>query len=87
VSWTATATSKAGVTTTVTGRFRLTDFYVARAPRVHGRYVVTVGKTYTVVAYLIRASFTTTMDRKYEYWTLGVLSGGHLHIILITLRR
>jgi hypothetical protein len=122
VSWTATATSKAGVTTTVAGRFRLTDFYVARAPRVHGRYVVTVGKTYTVVAYLIgatkapryvdaapagvkphpvgaamtkigarlwaiRASITTTMDRKYEYWTLGVLSGGHLHIILITLRR
>jgi hypothetical protein len=122
VSWTATATSKAGVTTTVTGRFRLTDFYVARVPRVHGRYVVRVGKTYTVVAYLIgatkapryvdaapagvkphpvgaamtkigahlwaiRASITTTMDRKYEYWTLGVLSGGHLHIILITLRR
>jgi hypothetical protein len=122
VSWTATATSTAGVTTTITGRFRLTDFYVARAPRVHGRYVVTVGKTYTVVAYLIgatkapryvdaapagvephpvgaamtkigahlwaiRASITTRMDRKYEYWTLGVLSGGHLHIILITLRR
>jgi hypothetical protein len=121
-AWTATATSKAGVTTTVTGRFRLTDFYVASAPRVHGRYVVTVGKTYTVVAYLIgatkapryvdaapagvkphpvgaamtktgahlwaiRASITTTMDRKYEHWALGVLSGGHLHIILITLRR
>jgi hypothetical protein len=110
-SWTATATSKSGVTTTVTGRYRLTDFYVAKAPRLHGRYVVTVGKDYTVVAYVIgttkapryvdaapageqphpvgatmtrignhlwaiRASITTTMDRKNEYWTLGVLSGG-----------
>jgi hypothetical protein len=35
----------------------------------------------------IRASITTKMDREYEYWTLGVLSGGHLHLILITLRR
>jgi hypothetical protein len=49
-----------------------------------------VGATMTKIGahlWAIRASITTKMDREYEYWTLGVLSGGHLHLILITLRR
>ncbi len=122
VSWTATATSKAGVTATVRGKIYLIDFYIAGAPLRDGRYVVTVGHTYTVIAYLlgatkapnyvyaapagvkphpvgppmtkigsylwaIRASITTTMDRKYEKWTLGVLSGHVLHLIQILLKR
>jgi hypothetical protein len=122
ITWTARATSLAGVTATVTGRAGLTDFYVAGVPLRDGRYLLTVGKTYTVQAYLlgskttpryvyaapegvrphpvgpkmtkigpslwaIRISITTSMDRKYENWTLGVLAGTTLHLIQITLQR
>jgi Bacterial Ig-like domain (group 3)/Glycine rich protein len=55
ITWTATATSRAGVTTTIRGRAGLTDFYVAGATLRHGRYLVTVKHTYTVVAYLLGA--------------------------------
>jgi hypothetical protein len=122
ITWTATATSRAGVTATVLGRASLADFYIAGAPLRHGRYLVTLHHTYTVVAYLpgaskapryvyatpagvrphavgpamhkigphlwaIRADFATRMNRRYENWSLGVLSGRTLHIVLITLQR
>jgi Bacterial Ig-like domain (group 3)/Putative Ig domain len=56
ITWTATAASKAGLTTTVTGKASLTDFYVAGAKLVHGRYVVTAGKKFTLEAYLLGTS-------------------------------
>ncbi len=122
ITWTATATSKAGLTATVKGRATLVDFYVAGVPLRDGRYLVTVGHTYTVIAYLpgaktapkyvyaapdgvkphpagpvmkrvgpglyaIRTTITTRMDRKYENWTLGILSGPTLHIVLVTLQK
>ncbi len=122
ITWIATATSKAGITTTVKGKAALTDFYLAGVPLRHGRYLVALNHTYTVIAYLpgsteapryvyaapqgvkphpvgpkmtkigpglwaIRTTITTLMDRKYENWTLGILEGHTLHIILITLQR
>jgi hypothetical protein len=122
IIWSATATSKAGVTTRVKGRAGLTDFYVAGAATQAGRYLVTVGRDYTITAYVpgaktapryvyaapdgitphpagqtmsqvspglwtIRAAITTTMDRRYEYWTLGILVGHTLHTIRITLQK
>ena len=122
VSWTATATDKAGNTATVSGKIKLIDFYIKGAAVKDGRFVVTVGHTYTVVAYLltgtkapryvdaapagvrphpvgskmtsvgghlweIRASITTTMDRKYEDWNLGILTGKVMHIVQILLRK
>jgi hypothetical protein len=56
ISWTATATSKAGISTTVHGRASLTDFYVAGVRLRDGRYLVTVSHTYTVIAYVPGAS-------------------------------
>jgi Bacterial Ig-like domain (group 3) len=52
ITWTATATSKAGITTTVHGKASLVDLYVAGTQRRDGRYLVTVGRTDTVIAYL-----------------------------------
>jgi hypothetical protein len=56
ITWTATATSKAGVTATVTGKAALTDFYIKGAQLVKGRYVVTAGTAFTVEAYLLGVS-------------------------------
>jgi hypothetical protein len=53
LSWTASAADKAGNTATVTGKVRLIDYFVARAALVAGRFVVKVGKTYTVEAYIL----------------------------------
>jgi Bacterial Ig-like domain (group 3)/Putative Ig domain len=122
LNWTATATDKAGNTAKVTGKVHLIDYFVAGVTRTAGRYVVTVGKTYTVNAYIlsattvpkyvfaapdgqaphpvgpkmtkigshlwaIRIDITAAMDKRYKNWAVGVLSGGALHIILLTLKR
>jgi hypothetical protein len=55
ISWTATATSKAGVTASVAGQAGLTDFYVAAAKLADGRFVVTEGKPFTIEAYVLGA--------------------------------
>lgn len=85
VSWTATATDKAGDTATVSGKIKLIDFYLKGAPLSHGRFVVTVGHTYAVVAYLLTAK---TAPRYVDAAPAGVVPhpvgpkmtsiGGHL---------
>jgi hypothetical protein len=122
VTWIATATDRAGDTETTRGEAHLLDYFVAGAARVSFRYVVKVGQTYTVEAYIlsaqtapeyvfaapdgqephpvgpamtkigphlwaIRVAVTPAMDTRYGNWALGVLSGGTLHKILLTLRR
>jgi hypothetical protein len=52
ITWTATATSKAGVATTVTGKAALIDYFVAGVPERQGRFLLVIGHTYTVEAYL-----------------------------------
>ena len=52
ITWTAEATSKAGITTKVTGKATVLDYFVARVPLRHGRFLVTVNHTYTIEAYL-----------------------------------
>ncbi len=55
ISWTATATDKAGNVTTVRGSARLADYYVAGVPRRHGFFQVTIGHSYMVKAYVVGA--------------------------------
>ncbi|HET7014834.1 MAG TPA: hypothetical protein VFI65_13035 [Streptosporangiaceae bacterium] len=101
---------------------QLIDYFVAGAARSAGRFVVTVGKTYMVEAFVLSAStapkyvfaapagvrphpvgpamtrigshlwairvhITQAMAKRYEFWTLGVRSGGTLHTIPISLRQ
>ena len=56
LTWTATVTDKAGNTATTSGKEGLIDYFVASAPVFAGRYVVTVGKTYTVEAFILSAT-------------------------------
>jgi hypothetical protein len=56
LSWTVTATDKAGNIATATGKVNLLDYFVAGATRSGGRFLVTVGKTYTVEAYILSAT-------------------------------
>jgi hypothetical protein len=72
LTWTATATDKAGNSTTSTGKVHLIDYFVAGASRVAGRFVVTVGKTYTVEAFILPA----TTAPKYVF---AVPAGGKPH--------
>lgn len=58
ITWTATATSNASVTATVTGKAHLTDFYVVGVTLTNGRYPVTNGKSFTIRAYVIGATKT-----------------------------
>jgi hypothetical protein len=121
LTWNATATDKAGNTTTSTGRVHLIDYFVAGTTRTAGRFVVTVGKFYTVEAFTesatkapkyvlaapagvkphpvgpamtkigphlwaIRIHITKAMSKRFKHWTLGVMTGGTLHTIAITLK-
>ncbi len=119
ITWTATATSRAGNTTTVTGNAALTDFYIAGAKLVHGRFVVTAGNKFTLEAYFLGAvkapeytgaarapakpgktgpamkltatslwaiGVTIPAKAKAGSWSLGILEGGTLHIIPITVQ-
>ena len=52
ITWTATATSRAGIVTTVKGKATLRDFFVTRVPLRHGRFLLRVNRTYTIEAYL-----------------------------------
>jgi hypothetical protein len=63
ITWTATATSKAGVTATLTGKAALLDFYVAGAKLAKGRFLITEGKAFTLDAYVLGA----TKAPKYVY--------------------
>jgi len=56
LTWTASVTDKAGNTATTSGKEGLIDYFVASAPLSAGRYVVTVGKTYTVEAFILSAT-------------------------------
>jgi hypothetical protein len=56
LTWSATATDKAGNTTTSTGTVHLIDYFVAGATRTAGQFVVAVGKTYTVEAFIESAT-------------------------------
>jgi Bacterial Ig-like domain (group 3) len=55
VSWTATATDRAGNVTTVKGSAGLIDYYVAGVARTHGFFQVTIGHSYLVKAYVVTA--------------------------------
>jgi hypothetical protein len=63
ITWTATATSKAGVTAALTGKATLLDFYVVRAKLTKGRFLVTEGKAFTLDAYVLG----TTKAPRYVY--------------------
>jgi hypothetical protein len=56
LTWTATATDRAGNTSTARGKVHLIDYFVAAVPRVAGRFVVTAGKFYTVEAFILSAT-------------------------------
>jgi putative Ig domain-containing protein/Big-like domain-containing protein len=56
LTWIATATDKAGNSARATGKVGLIDYFVAGATRAAGRFLVTVGKTYTVEAYIRSAT-------------------------------
>jgi MBG domain (YGX type)/Bacterial Ig-like domain (group 3)/Glycine rich protein len=49
VRYTGTATSRAGNTTTASATYRLLGLYLAGARYQHGRFLVTPGRTYTIV--------------------------------------
>ncbi len=52
ISWTASATDRAGNTATTRGHGRLIDFYVAGAQRARGAFQVTIGRSYVVKAFV-----------------------------------
>jgi hypothetical protein len=51
ISYRATAISKAGLRSTITGSYRLLSYLIAGAPFENGRFVVKLGQTYTIEAY------------------------------------
>jgi large repetitive protein len=53
ITWTATATSQSGLTTTVHGQAKLFDYYIAGVPEVGGFFQTPPGHSYLVRAYVV----------------------------------